>query len=834
MAANMAPPKIVHERHLQHGKLLNSTQIKKAKEYFKNNPAETLYTGEGDIPFPVLKTAENKLLVLFAKPSDLLVENPSELRTDIAERKKSNGIYPLGIGADGVVVAAQSLENGSWCAAKFETFAKEHEYKIESIAMEQEALKTQPGVFKGSARIETKEHNTITIVTAMKLGPGKDLNEAMVHETGNNKGVNKLELPQRLELALKVVKATGKLPQKNIVHRDLKPKNIMANLDDGKVEVMLIDFGGAVKLNNKGEFKNEGQRLGTGRYTAQELGSGSFGVDIQVHSENSMAFSLGISLAEIFTKRHLTEMDPNWRSHYTSLPLPSDKSYSVVLGCFYDVLSDKAEVTSKQNVIEKEMNSVVRKLIHLDPNQRINCALALKELEIIKKYHDLLKKNNIPLENTTNAKSIIEHINQIKNEHPNLKNDLSQIEKRLNSCHHSEVIYKAKLFNRRLNNYVNGLDSKDSPTKEHKMKMESLQKQLKALNKNSSTYTEKVNDIMAKVYAEKSLYDIDIATTQLRDHIRKICLIPGKENSCEDAKKIILEIELLKSQKPMTSDKISKLYDKMDELKKTIRTIISDSDKPIRTQLLPTTRYINPEDKDEKKFAIYRQLHDLAPKTQLNVVAKEKKPLREKIKKWIKLSVSSKQQKQITVGAPSSQQKNSQPPSSTVTAPKRNVPFPTYELPPTPQTSVTTPSSIQPTKKGSGRPLPPLPVVSATPNITQPKTKSAGRPLPIPFSSTQTTDTPPPVPKRLANPLLRELNKGPIRSESQPSPVPTSRVNLSPILPSRDRLETDNFLAKLEKSLQAKPAALPNSCQISTSQVQPPTSLSIKKTKPSS
>lgn len=614
------PPNSIPPSHLQDGRLLNTQQVALVEAYFQQNPSAVFFPGNEQVPFPVAKTEDDQLLVLFAK-QEYLFRNAGELeplKKQIKEQKEKNpdGVYPLGIGRDGIVVAAQSLRDGSWIATKFETNPEAKDSsRIETILMEQEALKTQQDLFKGSAVIERTVNNIphTTVMTAMKLGPGQDLNVAMVKD-----GINILDLDEKLELGFKVGKSTGNLVKKNIIHRDFKPNNIMANIKSR--EVMLIDFGGAARGDKNGNYV-ETVPIGTPGYLAPELATGAFFVNKKTHSESTMAFALGISLAEMYTKNNIRAKDENWQTHYqdlSKLPLPNDFSFGNILGCFHDVLGDKPEEVSKKNVIEREMHLVVGKLIHLDPNQRLSINLATKELAVIKDYHDLLKKHGISLNDHKEAASLLEHMRNIRHAHPDNKdliNNIHKLEEKFKRYQRHEVKQQASILSSRVDLYTKNVKEKDPVSQKHKATLEKYSLQLKFASRLPNA-EKKCHRLRNKIYIEKSKYEITKAFGTYEGCLKSLEKYVDKSKSAT-ANEMAQKIKEKLSQKKLSNEDISKLYQDMAAFKQEMLNIR----KPL-TQQESTRSIVTELGTTEKELSTYMLSHEQAQRVSL----KESKP----------------------------------------------------------------------------------------------------------------------------------------------------------------------------------------------------------------
>lgn len=106
---------------------------------------------------------------------------------------------------------------------------------------------------------------------------------------------------QKRDLAIKCCKAIKLLHDLNILHRDIKPSNFMTIMDkSGNAKsVHAIDFGGAIKVNEKGLVI--AGAFGTPRYMAPELRrSEKFQIGMQWQQERSNAAAWGDKIADAY------------------------------------------------------------------------------------------------------------------------------------------------------------------------------------------------------------------------------------------------------------------------------------------------------------------------------------------------------------------------------------------------------------------------------------------------------------------------------------------------------------------------------------------------------
>jgi hypothetical protein len=102
-----------------------------------------------------------------------------------------------------------------------------------------------------------------------------------------------LNLRQKIEMMHKVVTAVEYLHQNDIIHRDLKPTNILVGHDH---QPKLLDFGLALRSDDRNRMTQHGVVLGTPRYCSPEQARADSPLDAR-----SDVFSLGTILYELLT-----------------------------------------------------------------------------------------------------------------------------------------------------------------------------------------------------------------------------------------------------------------------------------------------------------------------------------------------------------------------------------------------------------------------------------------------------------------------------------------------------------------------------------------------------
>jgi len=156
-----------------------------------------------------------------------------------------------------------------------------------------------------------------------------------------------LALAERLKLMQKVCGAVHYAHQRLVIHRDLKPANVLVRADG---EPVLLDFGIAKLLGNTGEGAAQtGMPWFTPAYASPEQRRG------EAVSTATDVYGLGVLLYEVLAEK------PPGTDASGRLPRPSDSA------------------TTLQHRIPAELDLIVAKATHIEPERRYVSAAALAE-----------------------------------------------------------------------------------------------------------------------------------------------------------------------------------------------------------------------------------------------------------------------------------------------------------------------------------------------------------------------------------------------------------------------------------------------------------------------
>jgi serine/threonine protein kinase len=180
----------------------------------------------------------------------------------------------------------------------------------------------------------------------MALVPGKSLAEYL-------KGRDK-PLPQKQAALIvrKLALALHAAHEKRVVHRDLKPANIL--FDPERKDVVITDFGLAIRASGDARQTHSGVLLGTPAYMSPEQARG----DVKNVGPASDIFALGVILYEMLTGRR-----------------PFEGSLGEVLGQVQHV--EPPSVRSLNPAIDERLDAVCRQAMAKAPSERFASMKAL-------------------------------------------------------------------------------------------------------------------------------------------------------------------------------------------------------------------------------------------------------------------------------------------------------------------------------------------------------------------------------------------------------------------------------------------------------------------------
>ncbi|MGC6465605.1 MAG: protein kinase domain-containing protein [Akkermansiaceae bacterium] len=192
----------------------------------------------------------------------------------------------------------------------------------------------------------------------------------------------KLNLPDRLHLFIRICRAIEHAHRKGVIHRDLKPSNILVRQQDGETVPKVIDFGVA-KAIDPSEGSSPGLTLhdtliGTPEYMSPEQADRNLDVDTRTD-----IYSLGVILYELLSGitplGASTDKPPEAREalrilRETDPPRPSSS------------LAQKDSTNSSLSRLPEDLDWITMKCLEKDPARRFGSASELAgDLELFLK-----------------------------------------------------------------------------------------------------------------------------------------------------------------------------------------------------------------------------------------------------------------------------------------------------------------------------------------------------------------------------------------------------------------------------------------------------------------
>jgi non-specific serine/threonine protein kinase/serine/threonine-protein kinase len=234
-----------------------------------------------------IRAEVESLLSSYEEAGDFLQDSP--LAPDEAVVGEQCGVYQIiqKIGEGGMGVVYQAVRNDDQfrklVAIKVVKRGMDTDYVLERFHNERQILAhfDHPNIAKlldGGVTADGRPY------VVMEFIAGRPIDEYCDAE--------RLDIPARLQLFLKVCSAVAYAHQNLVVHRDLKPRNVLV-MDNG--EPRLLDFGIAKMLGDDREVTMPGMRMMTPDYASPEQVRG------EPITTASDVYSLGVILYELLS-----------------------------------------------------------------------------------------------------------------------------------------------------------------------------------------------------------------------------------------------------------------------------------------------------------------------------------------------------------------------------------------------------------------------------------------------------------------------------------------------------------------------------------------------------
>lgn len=230
------------------------------------------------------------------------------------------------------------------------------------VTIQAQHLQFQPPVF------DAPSHMSYSV---MNLLPGRELAH-IIHDDKTKK--RSLTLDERIDLTLSLMQAVQtQVIEKSLIHRDLKPENFLVDLQS-VIVANVIDFGLSITLPEGQTAIMDSRRCGSTGFVALEVitSNGAF-----LQSSKQDVFSLGRVLLLIWGNQDKNDDKPYQLEQY-KIQLRE----KITLPNLYLQLNAKDKRTLSLSITES-IRSLLKRMLHLIPEERIELAEAISEFKTI-------------------------------------------------------------------------------------------------------------------------------------------------------------------------------------------------------------------------------------------------------------------------------------------------------------------------------------------------------------------------------------------------------------------------------------------------------------------
>lgn len=284
-----------------------------------------------------------------------------------------------------------------WVAQQIEGFTRQVALKI---------LKRDRRTSEFQTKFESERQtlamlNHPFIVHALDAGSTKDGLPFLAMEWVKGKSLieyadlNRLDIPERIDLFIKICQAIHHAHQQGIVHRDIKPSNILVTNRDGEPIPKIVDFGvakrNAYSHTEISPFTSIHTFIGTAVYSSPEQLEFK-GNEIDFRTD---IYSLGIVLYELISGRVPFDIENSSNQGIDAFrelvrqsipPRPSDRFRCLLIDEKSAIAKNRRSSVPKfASSITGDLDSIVLKCLEYEPKRRYESAIQVAN--DLKKYN---------------------------------------------------------------------------------------------------------------------------------------------------------------------------------------------------------------------------------------------------------------------------------------------------------------------------------------------------------------------------------------------------------------------------------------------------------------